>query len=230
VFTGVARTASKACIFIYKEKRGMEIGEPYWLGSDQGPIHPWVIMFLKQHFASLPSSPQHDLSPESPRLAYNCARLSTEYTREGESFRASPNFRGGGPWYDWAMFRWAKEGSGPKNRSKADSCVHYGDNEEMRNRYTYAPGLILGVLNGPHPQTKPDLIVLCCDSSYSKSSVFSTHWKVAYNDKAMKHPMICLVSPDAIVRHCLMIPENNDWNGFHEIWARERWGPEFCTV
>jgi hypothetical protein len=230
VFTGVARTASKACIFIYKEKRGMEIGEPYWLGSDQGPIHPWVSMFLKEHFASLPSSPQPDLSPESPRLAYNCARLSTEYTRQGESFRASPNFRGGGPWYDWAMFRWAKEGSGPKNRSKADSCVHYGDNEEMRNRYTYAPGLILGVLNGPHPQPKPDLIVLCCDSSYSKSSVFSTHWKVAYNDKAMKHPMICLVSPDAIVRHCLMIPENNDWNGFHEIWARERWGPEFCTV
>ena len=231
VYTGIAKTASKALIFIYKERRGMEVGYPNWLGTDQGPIHPWVNSFLCQHFASLPPAIQPDFNPESTcRLAHGCARFMTEYTQGGESFRASPNFRNGGPWYDWAMFRWAKEGTKSKNRSTADSCVHYGDNDEMRDQYTYAPGLILGFLNGPYPQTTPDVIVLCCDSSYSKSSVFSTHWKVLYNDKAMKHPMICLVSPDAIVRHCLMIPENNDWNGFHEIWSRERWGPEFCSV
>ena len=83
-------------------------------------------MFLKQHFASLPPRPQYDLDPKSPHLAHNAARLATEYTGEGESFRASPNYRNGGPWYDWAMFRWAKEGTGSKNHSKADSFVHYG--------------------------------------------------------------------------------------------------------
>ena len=231
VVAGIAKTASKAHIFIYKESRGMEVGEPCWLGIDQGPLHPWVILFLKQHFGALPPSPQIDVNPDTTwRTAHGRARIATEYTRGGETFRASPNFRNGGPWYDWAMFRWNKEGKASKNRSKEDSCVHYGDKEEMRNRYTYAPGLILGFLDPPNPKTTPEVIVLCCDSSYSKSSVFSTHWKVLYNDKAMKNPMICLVSPDAIVRHCLMIPENNEWNGFHEIWARERWGPEFCSV
>jgi hypothetical protein len=138
------------------------------------------------------------------------------------------------PWYDWAMFRWAKEGTRSKNKSKEDSCVHYGDDEDITHQYTYAPGAILGFMEVPVPsfpqQSVTKAIVVCCDSEYRKSSVFSTYWKVLYTDKAMTIPMIRLVDPNAIVRHTLMIPENDDWNGFHEIWARERWANEFCTV
>jgi hypothetical protein len=121
------------------------------------------------------------------------------------------------------MFRWTKEGTCSKNCSTEDRCVHYGDNKAMKDHYMYSPRLILGFLNPEDPQ----VIVLCCDSSYSKSFVFSLHWKVLYTDKAMKNPMICLVSPDAIVRHCLMIPESDDLNGFHKLWARERWEMNF---
>jgi hypothetical protein len=40
--------------------------------------------------------------------------------------------------------------------------------------------------------------------------------------------MICLVSVDAIVRHCLMIPQDAP-NGiiFHEVWERKLWADEF---
>ena len=54
--------------------------------------------------------------------------------------------------------------------------MHYGDNEAMKDHYVYAPGLILGILNPEDPR----VIVLCCDSSYSKSLVFSTHWNVVH--------------------------------------------------
>ncbi len=100
------------------------------------------------------------------------------------------------------MFWWTKEGSCSKNCSKEDSYIHYSDNKEMKDWFTYALGLILGFFVDKSPKG----IVLCCDSSYCKSLVFSTHWKVLYTDKVMKNPMICQVSPDEIVRHCLMIP------------------------
>ena len=144
------------------------------------------------------------------------------------------NYRQKGPWYDWSMFRWAKEGTGSQNRSKEDSCVHYGDENTNEEDFTYAPGQILGFLkicdHASPEKVTTQVIVLCCDSSYSKSSVFTTHWKVLYEDKAFTKPMIRLVSPDSIVRHCLMIPENDDWNGYHEVWTRERWAAEFCAV
>jgi hypothetical protein len=35
------------------------------------------------------------------------------------------------------------------------------------------------------------------------------------------------VDPDAIVRHCLMVPDNDTHASYHEIWNRELWGNEF---
>ena len=28
----------------------MEVGEPVWMGTGMGPIHPWLVLFFKQHF------------------------------------------------------------------------------------------------------------------------------------------------------------------------------------
>ena len=119
--------------------------------------------------------------------------------------------------------------------------MHCGDDAAVAHHYTYAPGKILGFLVDRYPSTAPakqnspafqnvQAVVMCCDSHHRKSSVFSTHWKIRYTDKACVKPMISLVSVDAIVRHCLMIPENNELNGFHEIWSRERWGDEFLDL
>jgi hypothetical protein len=230
-FAGCTRTASKANLYVYKQNRVMEISDPHWLGVNNGAIHPWMNLFLKMYYATKPSQNVHD---GISRNAHACVRMFTEYARGGHIFRASPNYRQKGPWYDWAMFRWSKEGTASKNRSKEDSCVHYGDDEAIKDAFTYSPGLIIGFLKNCDPglteTERTQVIVVCCDSSYTKSSVFSTHWKVLYSDKACTKPMIRLVSPDSIVRHCLMVQENDDWNGFHEIWTRERWADEFCVV
>lgn len=230
-FAGIAPTASKAVVYVYKENRVMEISKPKWLGVNHGHLHPWIDLFLKSYYESRVSENCYD---GISRNAHACVRLFTEYARGGLIFRANPNYRQKGPWYDWAMFRWAKEGTGSQNRSKEDSCVHYGDENTNEEDFTYAPGQILGFLkicdHASPEKVTTQVIVLCCDSSYSKSSVFTTHWKVLYEDKAFTKPMIRLVSPDSIVRHCLMIPENDEWNGYHEVWTRERWAAEFCAV
>jgi hypothetical protein len=231
-YSGVAETSSKALVYIYKGARSISVGMPLWQSrKDYGPFHPWVVLFLKQYYESQPSTNVFD---DNGLPVHGCASIATEYLRGGQIFRAHPKYRNGMPWYDWAMFRWAKEGTRSKNKSKEDSCVHYGDDEDITDQYTYVPGAILGFMEVPVPsfpqQSVTKAIVVCCDSEYRKSSVFSTYWKVLYSDKAMTIPMIRLVDPNAIVRHTLMIPENDDWNGFHEIWARERWANEFCTV
>jgi hypothetical protein len=230
----IARTASKALLYVYKDNRVVTLSLPQWSGADNGNIQPCLALFLQDHFGRLPALAVFD---HNRRLAHARVELATEYTRGGEMFRSNPNYRQGGPWLDWTMFRWAKEGTKSKNKSKEESNVHYGDDEDIKDNYTYAPGMILGFISTPQATSfaspgvdNTQVVVMCCDSEYRKSSVFSTYWKVVYTDKAMTKPMIRLVSPEAIVRHCCMIPENKEWNGFHEIWTRERWGEEFCDV
>ena len=113
-----------------------------WSGVNQGPIHPWFQSFLESHYSEFPAQP---CQSAHGREAYRSIRISAEYTRGGVLFRAHPNYRQKGPWYDWAMFRWAKEGgTRDKNQSKINSCAHYGDPAATAHRYTYAPAKILG--------------------------------------------------------------------------------------
>jgi hypothetical protein len=230
VLDGITKNGSKALIFIYKEGRVVTSDVPQWSGLDQGCLNHNLKTFLESHYGEVPSVPMWN---GKDRNAHVGVRFSTEYTRGGTIFRAHPNYRQLGSWYDWAMIRWDKEGGHrPPSRSKEDSCVHYGDDVSNPHEFTYAPGMILGFVFDRYPAASPMLenvqaVVLCCDSSHSKSSVFTTHWKVSYVDKAYTQPLITLVNVNAIVRHCLMVPENNDEHGYHEIWSRERWADEF---
>jgi hypothetical protein len=64
---------------------------------------------------------------------------------------------------------------------------------------------------------------LCCAFKHVRSGVFATHWKVEYQDARRTKPYVLLMDVDAIVRHCLMIPENDEGHGYHEAWEKERW-------
>jgi hypothetical protein len=90
----------------------------------------------------------------------------------------------------------------------------------------YAPGKILGFID--NLEGGCSAIVLCCEYVHKRSGVFSTYWKLEFLDKANKRPYIQLIDTESIVRHCLMIPENDENCGFHEIWDKERWAEEFC--
>jgi hypothetical protein len=72
-------------------------------------------------------------------------------------------------------------------------------------------------------------VVATCDYSHSRESVFSTKWQKSYVYHAnhQKTPNIELVDTNAIVRHCLMVPDNVIQSSYHEIWSQELWGDQF---
>ena len=71
------------------------------------------------------------------------------------------------------------------------------------------------------------VVVEPCGLAYAKSSVFTSQWELE-EDGNGQHTAL-LVTPDSIVRHCLMIPYSVDEDNttFHEVWQRERWADEF---
>ena len=59
-----------------------------------------------------------------------------------------------------------------------------------------------------------------------------TWWELAFEDEEKQEgPIYEVVSCDAFVRHCLMIPtkllDEKRCTLFEEIWPRELWGQEF---
>jgi hypothetical protein len=156
--------------------------------------------------------------------------LFTEYKRNGQLFRANPACRGGLPWHDWAMFRYEKSAQ-EVARGKSymevthDNEVYHGDPPDIAHKHHDAPGMCLCFVE---EDKKPLMaVVLCCAFIHVRSGVFATHWKVEHLDAGMTKPYVLLMDVEAIVRHCLMIPENNDGHGYHEVWEKERWAKEF---
>jgi len=83
-YEGVAKKVSMALIYLYKKWRVLVDGKPQGLGKlDYGPIHPWVISFVKQHFALKDTLNTFD---DQKRPAHACVKVITEYVRGVKSF------------------------------------------------------------------------------------------------------------------------------------------------
>ena len=81
----------------------------------------------------------------------NITVFFTKYKHNDIIFRAHPNFRGEGKWYDWAMFRYEKSEYDIQNNIDYKHTdildeVHYLDNIANSSDYHYAPGKILGFI------------------------------------------------------------------------------------
>ena len=102
------------------------------------------------------------------------------------------------------------------------------DEVANQNKFCYAPGQILCLLS-PKPGVY-EAVVKCCDFKYTKSSIFTTEWKQAYvySSRGQKHPYICHVDIESIVRPILMIQREDDEGVvFDEVWDTSLWGDEF---
>jgi hypothetical protein len=156
--------------------------------------------------------------------------LLTVYKRNGQLFRAHPAHRGGLPWHDWAMFPYEKSAQGVA-RGKSymevtqDDEVYHGDPPDIAQKHHYALGKMLCFVE---EDKKPLMaVVLCCAFKHVRLGVFATHRKVLHLDVGMTKPYVLLMDVEAIVRNCLMILENKDGHGYHEVWEKERWAKAF---
>jgi hypothetical protein len=107
IVEGITKNGSKALIFIHKVGSDVTSNPPQWNGVDLGHLDLHLKRFLESHYGALPSQPSWN---GQDRNVHMVVRFSTEYTRGGNIFQAHPNYGQLGPWYDWAMIRWDKEG------------------------------------------------------------------------------------------------------------------------
>ena len=137
-------------------------------------------------------------------------------------------------WHDWVMMRFATEDNEPKYQT--ETCkAWFGDSEEVRRHHEYAPGRILAMVSklDPNEITKPDeevwAIMETCEFRHKSSSLFTTLWEAAWmyqetnRGTTRKVQRLELVNPCHFVDHCLMIPENNKHNKFHQVWHPSLW-------
>ena len=154
----------------------------------------------------------------------------SEYKKNNKIFRAHPNYKQEGKWYDWVMIRWEKDLSIEQPAELSQQChLTYSETEEDRKReYLYSPGQIL-CFTSPKEGVY-HAIVKCCDYAFERGSVFSTTWKQEYvsTESGNIIPRICCVDVKSIVRHVLMIPSNPFDGTYYQVWDKCHWGEEFC--
>jgi hypothetical protein len=127
----------------------------------------------------------------------------TEYIRDRITFRAHPFYRSEQAWHDWVMFRNEKtDANMARNKSYQeeshdDEVFFAGDDTETAKNHHYALGKILAFVE-EDDGTVFLVVLLCCAFKHVRSSMFTTYWKVEYQDAAMKRPCVLLLDVNAI--------------------------------
>ena len=139
------------------------------------------------------------------------------------------------PRTDWIMIRYTSSNSRKRKLTDHNQGynIGYPDPILRQAKCDYAPGCIKAILS-----TAPDrstisvdnvwLVVETCEFNNRKSSVFTTTWKAAVaHDGSQSLPYRELISPQEIVRHCLMIPKDSQNKYYEELWPIETWEDQF---
>jgi hypothetical protein len=215
---GISHLGAKGKFLMRRVTGSIDVTFEWTSATDVGPLPPSLTEYIVQYFAKDHMEDQMEFT----------LPFYTEYKRNGQLFRAHHNYHHGGnsKWHDWVMFRWRKEQRpGRRNRSSHAVDVAYIDEGGEQDQYDYAPAKLLGFVKLGDAIS---CIVRPCTVVYTKSSVFTTKWSLAFWDKRRRNPMISVVSVDAIVRHCLMIPASGENSvDYHEVYERSRWADEF---
>jgi hypothetical protein len=175
----------------------------------------------------------------------------TEYNRSGKVFRAHPNYRKEGPWYDFAIIAWDKEDdrvdhisisseSGPEMLTQQ---VLNSDNIAVAN-VDLVPARILGFIEDTDNELY--VIIHSCYGKCKKESVLTRRWLLEFeedentmnsnlkpgspaDDMATKTPLIRCVTVDCLERHCLMIPFHETSHFLLELLPQENWSSYFFS-
>ena len=216
VMTGITKNASKATITVHRRGEDFD-GNITWQSPTPAVLHPKIMGSMYSLIG--------DRIPENEDTV--TVFFASEFHHDGETYRGHPNFRGNGPWYDWAIFLWDNDLGQQQITTTSDPCPHYGHSVEYDDSFHYAPGQIYGFLEWDSGDI--EAIVWSCDYKNILSSVFTTTWSRAYffTPGRQKIPMILLTSTDSLVRICCVIPFDKEGDKMIEVWPRERWAGEF---
>ena len=184
-----------------------------WLGENKNVhVHPVVLSFFAKEWESLTGNATETID------------CYTEFShKDGNKFRAHPNYRDAGPWYDWAVLRFVSD-----------------DGEEEESDY---PCRILLFYKDPRPSNESSAnysgiraVVQATDElsdeaeKKRKNKIMESHlcrrWLLyAKKVKGASHVVPCLYSVDveSIQDNVLVIEEEpglcETWEGHRYVWT-----------
>jgi len=194
-------------------------------------------LIVTLYFQQLPLCTQHD-----GVLIYGY----TEYCREGITFRAHPNYRNEGPWYDYVLIAWNQQ-TADNHTSDNDSMqetldmpLKTDDHEEIDN-IVLIPAKVLCFIKGLNNEISA--IVHSCLQSTKKKSVLTYQWQLEYkenqkstgkcspydedNNASNLTPIYHIVSVNTFQKNVLMIPYHNKSKFLMEIIDQSKWAKAF---
>ena len=152
---------------------GQATGE--WLGKRKQRGHVEVHPLLLDFFTRL--NKQRDVGNNGePIMGF------TEYRRSGILFRAHPNYRSEGPFYDWANIQW--EGY--------DELI---------------PAKILAFFQYSHRTEETFAVVHSAKEKLEHNSVFVTRWEMDYTGNTTITPKLFVVPADSIEERIFAVEE-----------------------
>jgi Plavaka transposase len=141
----------------------------------------------------------------------------TEYERNGFVYRAHPNYRGEGAYYDWANVQWEIGHDPVTNTPIVKASI----------------ARILGFIQHPSGEFQAIIhSVIDNDNDLIGHGVFGHYWHLEYDGTDARHrPVLRLVSVDSLLEHVCMIPYNiNDAFMWVHLWHPSEWPGCFQTI
>jgi hypothetical protein len=141
----------------------------------------------------------------------------TEYERNGFVYRAHPDYRGEGAYYDWANVQW---------EFGNDPVTGEGINKPFIARILGFIQLTSGEIQAIVHSVKEDPKGLC------GHGVFGNYWHLEVEGTDARHrPILRLVSVDTLLEHVCMIPYNEaDTFMWIHLWNQSEWPGCFQTI
>ena len=194
-------------------------------------------LIVTLHFKKLPLYTQH--------LGVHIYGF-TEYCREKVTFRAHPNYRNEGPWYDYVLIAWNQQNAvnqysdNDSMQETLDMPVKTDDHESTSNA-VLIPAKVLCFIKGNDNEIMA--IIHSCLQTTKKKSVLTYQWQLEYkenqnsdgkqtpyddSDNASKlTPIYHIVSVDTFQKNVLMIPNHRESQFLMEIIDQSKWGKAF---
>jgi hypothetical protein len=163
----------------------------------------------------------------------------TEYIRDNQYFRAHPNYRSTGEWYDWVAVRF------DSSSSNKDSTIHQPPlpNDDDLDHKDYYPSKILCFFEDPIEKNKCALVQSCEAANHSKNKHLTQEWFLEFRRTSQSRvvPVLRRVPVDAFgsimfvvqevpgILYDVAVPKNSNYKRCLVVRNRQRvWPRMFC--
>jgi len=151
-------------------------------------LNPLVLQYFKEFLVN--------------EVASSHIKIWTEWINPDSllNYRADPNYRKTGPWYDWCMVGWGDESNQSDIDDIHNSATIHSVPAKIFCFYTLADGLERALVHSCHYQ-----------GSNNRNSSITEEWRLQYKKTSIKYtPVLTSIMVDVISGRVMVIQDNYD--------------------